>query len=200
VLFFYTAELDALMHRVGISDASVGERLRRYEGFVARVADAASASGRPVEIHVFSDHGMTPVTHAVDVRAGLEQRGFTLGNDYLAFFDSTMVRIWGEEPVAEAAEAAFGGHGRLLSDEDLRAFGCLFPDREYGDWILLADPGVMVVPSFMGRAVIAGMHGYDPRDRYSPGIFFTSHSGPDLPNSIGDVKNWLVRAIGGGRR
>lgn len=195
VLFFYTAELDALMHRVGIHDAAVNDKLRCYERFIGRLQTAAGRAGRNIFVHVFSDHGMTPVTRSVDVIGGLARRGFRLGGDYVAFFDSTMVRIWGDQSVARAAEDAFAGQGRLLTDDELRRCGCFFPGREYGDWIVLANPGVMVAPSFMGAVAIAGMHGYDPDDSYSPGVFLTTASAERLPRSILDVKNWLAGAI-----
>ena len=122
VLFLYTAELDALMHRVGTRDSSVGERLDRYQRFLERVVDRAAGLGESVRLVVLSDHGMTDVTSEVDVWGELERRGHRLGRDYLAFFDSTMVRIWGDEAVARDAAAFLEEHGagRLLEDDESR--------------------------------------------------------------------------------
>lgn len=195
VLFLYTAELDALMHRVGTRDDRVGERLARYERFVERVLDRADGDG--ARVVVLSDHGMTDVTREVDVWGALGERGHVLGRDYLAFFDSTMVRIWGGEAVAREAAAVLEEHdaGRLLSESELRQRGCFFEDGTYGDWVLLVHPGVMVVPSFMGRARIAAMHGYDPDHVDSAGVFMTNEPGTTLPASILGFKDYILDRV-----
>ncbi|MCH7549111.1 MAG: alkaline phosphatase family protein [Candidatus Krumholzibacteriota bacterium] len=197
VLFLYTAELDAIMHRVGIFHENVEERLLRYERFLERVIGRAEQHGRRARVFMLSDHGMADVRSEVDLWGELEKRGHRLGRDYLAFFDSTMARLWADEKVARDAEEilAASESGRLLDDDELARHGCLFADRSYGEWILLANPGVMIVPSFMGRARIAGMHGYDPDDRYSIGCFATNDESGDLPGSILDFKEYLLSRI-----
>jgi hypothetical protein len=103
LLFLYSAELDALMHRVGISDVAVEKKLRGYERFLKSVLDRAQRLGREVSLYVFSDHGMADVHGIFDLWGALRQRGFEVGRDYLAFFDSTMARFWCEQPVRRAA-------------------------------------------------------------------------------------------------
>ena len=194
VLFLYTAELDALMHRVGVFEDEVRARLERYEHFLERVLETAAARGLDAHVYVLSDHGMTPVDRSVDLWGELERQGVRLGRDYLAFFDSTMARLWCDDDVLEVASRylAETGGGRVLTAEELERFGCHFPDDRYGRHVLLADPGVMVVPSFMGRERIAAMHGYDPDDRYSIGCFLTSDERGELPASILDFKDYLL--------
>jgi len=198
VLFLYTAELDALMHRVGTRDPQVGERLARYQRFLERVVERSGRDGNDVRLVVLSDHGMTDVTAEVDVWGELDRRGYSLGRDYLAFFDSTMIRIWGRDRVAREAAAILEEHsaGRLLNDDELRQHGCYFDDHAYGDWVLLVNPGVMVVPSFMGRARIAAMHGYDPGHRDSVGVFLTNEPDTELPQSILGFKDYLLQRAG----
>jgi len=198
VLFLYTAELDALMHRVGTRDPKVGERLARYQRFLERVVDRAGRGGIDVRLVVLSDHGMTDVSAEVDVWGELNRRGYTLGRDYLAFFDSTMVRIWGSDRVAREAASILDQHGagRLLGEDELRERGCYFDDHAYGDRVLLLNPGVMVVPSFMGRERIKAMHGYDPDDRHSTGVFLTNEPNTELPDSILGFKDYLLQRVG----
>ena len=71
--------------------------------------------------------------------------------------------------------------GRRIDDDELRALGCFFPLHDYGDAVVLADPGVLIVPSFMGSAPLAAMHGYHPDDRFSKGCFLSDapRSGPE---------------------
>jgi hypothetical protein len=201
VLFLYTAELDALMHRVGIFDETVAKRLERYQRFLERVVEACGRHGREVDIHVLSDHGMTNVTRSVDLWGELEKRGRRLGRDYLAFYDSTMARMWCDEGVAGLATTilADSDSGRLLLDEELAAYGCRFDDARYGRSVFLANPGVMIVPSFMGREQIGAMHGYDPDDRFSLGCFLSTDAVHDPPVSILDFRRYLLGATLGDR-
>ena len=194
VLFVYTAELDALMHRVGIFHDSVGARLQTYTAFLAAVRDSARAHDVELETVLLSDHGMTDVTDTVDVWHAMTQQGWKLGHDYTAFFDSTMARTWGDEAVAAAVAQALGDRGRRLDAPQLRAFGCHFPGGEYGDDIFLANPGVLIVPSFMGSRRIAAMHGYHPEDRYSRGVFMTDAAMP-APASILGFKAHLQKIV-----
>jgi len=197
LLFLYTAELDALMHRVGTTAEIVGERLRRYERFIERVLERARSRGREANVYVLSDHGMTDVHAEIDLWGELERQGLRLGRDYLAFYDSTMARFWARPGVVEAAARVLedAGKGRQVAEAELRALGCYFPDGRYGTSILLADPGVMIVPSFMGAQRIAAMHGYDPRDGGSFGCFLTDDPRGALPRSILEVKDYLLEGV-----
>ncbi|HEU4928718.1 MAG TPA: alkaline phosphatase family protein [Candidatus Krumholzibacteria bacterium] len=191
VLFVYTAELDALMHRVGIFHHSVEARLRRYAAFLSAMRRRAREKDVSLTTVVLSDHGMTDVTSVADPWGTMNAQGRRLGRDYLGFYDSTMLRVWGDSTVVDAATAAMGGNGRRLSDDELRACGCFFPGREYGDAVLLAHPGVLIVPSFMGSARIAAMHGYDPGDRFSQGCFMSDVSDAPAPASLLGFKSYL---------
>ena len=194
VLFVYTAELDALMHRVGIAHPSVGARLSAYTDFLRDMVRDARAHDIDLEIVLLSDHGMTDVTATLDVWGGMEKRGFRVGREYLAFFDSTMARSWGEPRVADAMADVVGDMGQHLDAHQLRAFGCHFPGGEYGIDVFLARPGVLIVPSFMGATRIAAMHGYHPEDRFSVGCFMTTAAMP-APSSILGFKAHLQKVV-----
>ena len=46
-----------------------------------------------------------------------------------------------------------------------------WPDRRYGDYLWVADPGILVFPDFFHRLVpCIGMHGYDPKLPESRGM------------------------------
>jgi hypothetical protein len=202
VLFLYTAELDALMHVAGVFDTAVEKKLRGYERFIGSIFQHARRAGRELRLYLLSDHGMTDVHASFDIWGALEAAGFSLGRDYLAFFDSTMVRLWRNEPVrgAVAGLLSEAGAGREVPRDELSAYGCLFEDGSYGDTVFVANPGVMFVPSFMGRTQLAAMHGYEPDDPYSKGCFLTNDPEGDLPASILDVKRFLLGRLQGGDR
>lgn len=196
VVFIYTAELDALMHRVGIFHDTVAARLRRYASFLSSMRRIARERGRSLTTILLSDHGMTDVVRIADPWSALESRGRRVGLDYLAFFDSTMARVWGDASAIEAVTEAMGDDGRRLTDDELRALGCWFPAHEYGNAVILANPGVLIVPSFMGSRAIAAMHGYHPNDAFSKGCFM-SDAGHVAPSSLLGFKAYLERVVRG---
>ncbi len=200
LLFFYTAELDALLHRKGNFHTEVEQKLAQYERFVEHIFEAAGEAGKEVLVYVFSDHGMTDVTGSVDAWGTISREGYRLGKDYMAFYDSTMARFWCEGAVASGITDLLenSGWGRIVSDEELREYGCFFEDRSYGGILFLLSPGLMIVPSFMGKNQIAAMHGYDPADRFSKGCILTNDPDGELPDSILGIKAYLLDRIGSG--
>jgi len=174
--FVYAAAFDALQHdRVG-DDAALRPAVERYAGLVRSLHAALVAAGRPFELTVFSDHGMTPLRGTADAPAALAAAGLAWGKDYASAIDSTMARLWWLRPGAkEAAEAAFAPfRGRWLSREDMERHGLWREDRKFGDAIFLADAGVQFCPSDMGVKPLAGMHGFDPADEDSTACWLST--------------------------
>jgi hypothetical protein len=198
VLFFYTAELDALMHRRGILHEQVGQKLAQYQDFIERILAGGAQGGIDVDVHVFSDHGMIDVSDTIDLWGAVARKGYRLGRDYMAFYDSTMARFWCDDKVAEGIHGLLddGGWGRMLPREELERMGCFFADGAYGNHIFLLSPGRMIVPSFMGTYRVAAMHGYDPADRFSRGCILSSRTDSRLPASILGIKRYLLDRIG----
>jgi predicted AlkP superfamily pyrophosphatase or phosphodiesterase len=122
---------------------------------------------------VIGDHGMLEVTRRVDVlgvlRGAARRAGLVEGRDWVAFCDSTAVRIWfltekAAAPLASALEA-LADFGSVATQEIARARRIPFGDRSQGDLLWLAEPGVLVCPDYFHRRdeTILGMHGYDPQ-------------------------------------
>lgn len=197
VLFLYTAELDALMHRVGTTHAEVAKALEGYEKRVRGLLAAAESAGRETSLFLFSDHGMTDVTEVIDLQRRVGEWGYRVGRRFMAFYDSTMARFWcGEKDRDDVArKLAETGWGRVFTRDELDARGCAFPDNSYGDVIFLVTPGRLIVPSYMGREPLAAMHGYDPEDPSSAGCFFSTDGAHAMPRSILDLKNMLVTHV-----
>jgi len=137
---------------------------------------------------------MVDVRGTVDVMAALRRLPYRWPGDYLAFFDSTMARFWWERSAARdavrAALAGLGG-GHWLTPEDLAREGASFRERDYGEDVWLADPGILIVPSFMGNDAVAAMHGYDPAH---PDMAATLASTRPLPAGVThlrDVRGFL---------
>jgi hypothetical protein len=193
LLVFYTADLDALLHREGSAGAGVRERMKRYSSWLERLTGLAAGRGDTLWVYLVSDHGMVDVTRHADVMARLEPLAARMPRDYLAFFDSTMARFWwadraARDPVRRALD---GLPGRWLDRETLTRLGCAFEDGGYGEDVFLLDPGVLLLPSFMGSAPVAAMHGYDPSHPDMAALLFSNRAIPEHVNRLADVRGWL---------
>lgn len=193
-LLLYSADLDALMHRVGVSGPGVGEMLRLYEVRMREILHA----GRDVDLHLhlFSDHGMTDVVGVHDLHAPLEHTGLSAPRDYLYFTDSTMARFWFGSPVArDRVRAALPNTswGHWLTGEETSSYGIDFEDYRFGEEIFLLEAGHVIVPSFMGERACAAMHGYGPEDETASAWLFSNPASAFQPRSIRDL-HALVRS------
>jgi hypothetical protein len=105
------------------------------------------------------------VKRGLDAIRSLEEAFGRNGGDYLAFYDSTMVRVWADDVVVrDGISELLAGLplGRLIRDDEREELGVAFTDRSQGDLCWVADEGVIVLPSYMGRSMLRGMHGYHP--------------------------------------
>ena len=193
-LFCYTAALDAALHREGSMGAGVRRKLDAYAAWLRALEDGAARRGEELWIYVLSDHGMVDVHGTLDVMGALEALPERWPRDYIAFFDSTMARFWWRDPAARAhvrsaLEALRGG--RWLDDAALGAAGALFGAREYGEDIYLLDPGMLMVPSFMGDTAVAAMHGYDPSHPDMAALLMSNRPIPEFVRHLTDVRAFL---------
>lgn len=165
LLYLFTARLDAVMHKYGVDHPEVDAAFERFAANLRQLADVAARRYREVRLHVFSDHGMADVNVCSDLLPRWNKLGFRYGRDYVAVWDSTMVRFWfHREEVRRVATAwlAEQPDGELLTDERLDGYGCLFPNREYGELFYLLPSGSLFVPSFLNQRKVTAMHGYAP--------------------------------------
>jgi len=95
---------------------------------------------------VMSDHGMIDVKEAIKVPV----------NDD-CFIDSTMARYWGECPELPLNK------GKIIK-----------VDKKWGDYVFLANPGVLICPSYFSKNPVKAMHGYDSN---CEGFYITKKEG-----------------------
>lgn len=194
LVFCYTADLDALLHREGSGGAGVRERLARYDAWLRGVAQGATGRGEELRLVLLSDHGMVDVRERVDVMGALAQLSSRWPRDYVPFFDSTFARFWWRSDAArdEVRGALAGlGAGHWLAEEELEREGVRFPGHDYGDDVFLLDPGVLMLPSFMGSEALAGMHGYDPACPGMAALLACDHEIPAGVRHLTDVRALL---------
>jgi len=201
VYFLYLSEFDGFLHLHRGDPEKIVEKLAWYEEALGRVFEAAKKRDTAAHLRVFSDHGMTPVRRHCDVAAIVAGCGFETPRDYLAVYDSTMARFWFfSEEAREAILARLQqlDYGRLLTDEELIEFGVFFPDRRYGELVMLLDPGCIIAESgFNGKGwKPAGMHGYHPNDLNSTAVFLSSEPPKNTVVSVRDVFGCMQEALG----
>lgn len=202
--FVYLCEMDMALHN-HCSDAKAFEqRLAWYEKNLRQVFEAALRRDPRAELDLFSDHGMTPVSHHVDLVKDIEALGLTMPGDYLAVYDSTMARFWfmsdeARDAVVNCLNAQ--ACGRVLPDAELEALGVKFDDQRYGELIFLLHPGWLLTHSdFHGAGWMpSGMHGYHPGDPYSDAVYL-SHSKPIADvETIADIFSCMQTGLNDGR-
>ena len=190
--FVYLSEMDAFLHMHCQEPEEVKKKLAWYAAELRRLFETALQVDPIAGLTVLSDHGMTPVKHHFDLVGAMKRLGFSMPEDYLAVYDSTMARFWFfNEKARREFTALLSGLecGKILNDAELEEFGILFPDRRYGELIFLLDPTWLIGESnFNGKGWSPrGMHGYHPGDRYSDGIFLSNRP-PSAPvRAIQDV-------------
>ena len=143
---------------------------------------------------LLSDHGMLDVCETLDVMGVLARLSCRWPRDYVPFFDSTFARFWWRSAAArgEVRGALEGlGGGRWLADDELARAGALFPGRDYGEDIYLLDPGVLMLPSFMGSSRLAAMHGYDAAHPEMAALLCASDPVPEDVRHLKDVRRYL---------
>jgi hypothetical protein len=165
LVYLFTARLDAVMHKYGTDHPEVEAAFAQFAANLRSLADLASLHYHDVRLHLFSDHGMADVTVCSDLLRRWEKLGLHYGRDYIAVWDSTMARFWFHDEAARRTATAWLAEqpdGEILTDERLAGYGCLFPDRKYGELFYLLPSGSLFVPSFLNQRKVTAMHGYAP--------------------------------------
>jgi predicted AlkP superfamily pyrophosphatase or phosphodiesterase len=195
--FLYTASLDAVLHFNSRNSDLVKKKIDWYAGRFHEVHSAAVKSYDEVKMFLFSDHGMAEIHKTYDMIRDIELLGLKFGKDYVAMYDSTIGRFWfmNDDARKRITEAlARIDCARVLSDEELKNLGVFFEDRQFGELMCLMNPGVLIVPSFMGEKPIFGMHGFHPDDKDSDALFMTNARPEPFPKSITDMYGLMRKA------
>jgi predicted AlkP superfamily pyrophosphatase or phosphodiesterase len=195
--YLYLAAMDATLHNKGTKSPELSEKIAWYETHLRTVMNKAREHYGDVSMTIFSDHGMTDITAVSDLMPRIEALGLNFGSQYAAVYDSTMARFWFMQPEARSKVVDVlerEPNGRIVTDSELKAFGCFFPDRKYGDLFFLMDPGVVICPSFMGETRLAGMHGFDPSHEDSAAIFASTNTPAVMPLRLDDLYRVMYEA------
>jgi predicted AlkP superfamily pyrophosphatase or phosphodiesterase len=187
--FLYTAGLDSDLHRCGTTAPRVKDHLAWYRDRIERVAGAARGVGG-ADMVVLGDHGMCDVTSHIDIMGPVEALGLEIPRDFVPFYDSTMARFkLNSTRSRDLLEKLLSSRpsGRIMKSGDLKGLGAAFPDGRFGDLVFLADPGVIILPSYMGSEPMAAMHGYHPDTEGMYSVMLSNRGLPSRELSLCDV-------------
>jgi hypothetical protein len=195
--FVYLSELDAALHVFGLESRETKEAIAAAGVRIRRLLGRAEKLYSSVELFVFSDHGMTPVSECHDLQSVIASSG--LGSSrYQVFFDSTMSRFWpkGSEARAQIEKVlAPLQYGRILSDADRAELGLRFKTNEYGEVVFIMNPGHLVVPSYVGSSAPKAMHGFHPSDECSRACFLSWKELGSPPRHVRDFFSFFVTQL-----
>ena len=196
--YLFTSGLDATMHAHTTQSAATDAAFDRFEKWLREIHALAQARYREVRLHLFSDHGMTDTRQTSRAMLDFEALGLRYGRDYVAVWDSTMARFWfpGGSSIRERITEWLQrrDEGRVVTDDELKAWGCHFPDGRYGELIFLCHNGIIFAPSFMNRSRVPAMHGFDPAEPDSAACWLTSHPCPEPPQRLDGIYQVMQRA------
>lgn len=193
--YLLMGKLDALMHSVGTSHSKVNQLLNWYDQQIRLLLKKAQTSFEEVSLYIFTDHGMHNVREAYNLQDEIDKLKLTYGKDYVALYDSTMGRFWFMNDLARRKiEDCLRKieKGSIMSRMELQSLGVYFPDHQYGEMIFLMNPGVLIVPSFMGMKKIPGMHGYHPEEPDSYAMICSNRPLPKELNTITDIYKLML--------
>ena len=198
--YLYMAAMDAILHQYGTRTDHAQKKLDWYAHRLREVLDMAWRRYGEVRLFVFSDHGMTNCHTDYPMIPVIESLGLKYGIDYIAVYDSTMARFWflnvsAERKIRQKLQTI--KVGRIVTDQELYAWGCDFKTNRYGDLFFLLDPGVLLCPSYMSEQHLAGMHGYDPNDIDSIASFSSNLFLESTPRRLEELYGLMHREVFG---
>jgi len=196
--FLYTAQMDSLLHIHTKTGKKIDQKIKWYEKKIRKLLDSVKENYTDYTLHVMSDHGMTTNIGVLDLKKSIEETNYKFGKDYCAVYDSTMVRLWFFNDLAETDIMKILSetkHGRILTKEDKIKYKIDFKDDMYGKEIFLLDPGWQIEPCDMGLKALPGMHGYAPEDCDSNASFLSSREITNPPEWVGDFFNIMIESF-----
>jgi hypothetical protein len=183
--------LDSMMHGHTTSGAATDAAFADVERVLREIHALAQTRYREVRIHLFGNHGMTDTEGLSEMMLDFEKAGFAFPRDCAAVWDFTMARFWfpGGDAIREHICDWLRGRaeGRILTEEELAAWGCDFPGRRYGEIIFLLKSGTIFAPSFVSRGGLPAMHGYDPTQPDSRTCWLTTERCENAPSRIDGI-------------
>jgi hypothetical protein len=146
--FFST---DNLVHKLGVDSKTTLELIRKLDNFVEQLSKHTDS------LLIFSDHGMVEVKDTWNLWKEVDSLGFSYGDDYIMFLDSTLARFWFKNSDAEQKIKDLfikSRKGRIVDFKN-KSIHNLF-----GELIFQVNPGTLILPNFYQDKADKATHGY----------------------------------------
>lgn len=178
---------DEMGHHHGpFSDAMRERFLPELDKKLASIHAVLSTHYDEWNLVLCGDHGMGPVEEEADAGAIIAGADAEPGRDYVVFMNSTIAVLWylterGRREVEKVLPKINGAD--ILDDQDRREKR-IPTDRQWGDRMVAARPGIMFWPDYFHVTDhdIVGMHGYLDKSGESYGMGVIANEGGRLPN------------------
>jgi len=168
-LFSYIGTLDVIGHKYGPKSIEMKNALLDVDNFFHDLYQV----NKDNTLIILGDHGMKTVENSIDiipiVKSMKKKFGLKINRDFNFFIDSTILRIWINHDSKEKA-INYLKNQELLTKNG-KVINVKVSKKEYGDFIWLANEGVMLFPDFFHFDLPSGMHGYDNNKDTSLGTF-----------------------------
>ncbi|HLC64647.1 MAG TPA: alkaline phosphatase family protein [Candidatus Nanoarchaeia archaeon] len=178
---YFTGELDHLCHLRLANLKKMRKMLRKIDSKMEELYSFYKMNFPECHFIAFSDHGQAVVRRRIDIKGYIGRLGLKF-EDYIAAYDSTMVRFWVfNEKARELITRALSKieEGAILDKKARQKYGIDFKDNRFGDIFFLLNEGCEVYPNFYHNYLknnVQGMHGYLPESRSMKAFFL--YSGP----------------------
>ena len=197
-LYLYLPLLDGIMHQYGTNHLEVARKLAKLEQTIISLVELAKSYYQEVDYYVFGDHGMCNVTKEIDLMKEIEALKYIYGKDYVAIYDSTMVRFYFfnkqvKQDIIDLLNEK--SYGYIVSKEELKAMKVFFVNEQFGELFFLMHSGNLIVPSYFGLKKITGMHGYHPFAKDSYTILLSNQKLSRFSKSITNIRSELEKSI-----
>lgn len=191
--------LGRCISRMPVDSSRVRRTQRRLDRQLRRVLSYPPGPGRRQWL-IISPEVPAPVRNRVDLSKSLETEHFRRGSHYVAVIHPTFVQVWSTDRQSrDYLEGCLSKlHGVTVTSPRALLSAAPEEDRQWGDWLALADPGSVFHPNhFNGRTSRRTATGWAEEPAAENYGFVILHgeewvSPGDLP-AIADVK--LIRQI-----
>ncbi len=176
-VYYFIGEVDSYMHKYGECAAESIAYLKKTDEFIKKTCEKAKATGKPVTVVCYSDHGHIDVEKKIDVNDYFKVRGLDV-RKYLQLTESTFIRFWfrNQQERIEVAQVLEDmqkeGVGFVLDSEIRKKYHLCFDSNEHGDLVFhLRAPNIFTNTIWGFGKTIKSMHGYDPELPKHYGVF-----------------------------
>ena len=183
----YIAAPDYYGHKYGPDSQELKAELKRLDILVKDSYKKILEINSHAKFIFLGDHGMTNVNCTINIKHEItkiaEKHNLKEESDFIYFLDSTLLRIWYFSKRASRifqkeirSNNLFSEKGLIINDELLEKYCLPLNNRQYGDLIWSANPGVLIYPDYFHKSkIMKGMHGYRPDDSSTYGMGILWH-------------------------